>query len=860
MKPNRNSKSNRIVDYISGLEAPGTPEEIEATQPMAKILVDELNYPKSVIRTRPQFQIPKSPSDTSSTYPLDIVVFESDCHDKDNIRMIVECKSSDIKTGRTQLEKYMGLCSAKLGVWFNGNDIVILKKIVSGNKFAFQELPFIPKHGVDLDADICLYKSDLKSDRDLKPALNRIRNFLAAREEGITQDSTFAEEIINIILCKIYNEKEADINEPLLFSVSINEAPEDAKKRIDALFENVKGTYPDIFDKSDKLNLSAQSIFYCVGQLQEYSLLNASRDVVGDAFEVFIGPTLRGSKGQYFTPRNVTNFCIEALNPSLNKTILDPSCGSGGFLISGLDFIWKKLAEQKHSKGWDDAIFTQKKIEVASKSFFGLDKDRFLTKVAKAYMAIMGDGKGGIFCEDTLKANENYSEKTKERLNGFKFDYVLANPPYGKEIKIQEKDILSLYELGHVFKNGKKTSKLTKATRPQILFIEKILNFLKDNGSAAIVLPETLFSNKNDRYIMEYLLSRVTILGVISLPSETFKPSTDVKTCIVILKNEAPKNDYNIFMAICRNIGHDMRAKLTNKDDLPQIIKNYSTYQEKYSIKVQSELGFTVRYSELTDSILTPHTYWYKKSHDFTYHNEITLRKLIDEGVISTYSGKATVEASQYVSTGIPFVRTSDIQNLEIARSTSKYISKSDYENLKNISLVQHKDILFVRRGRTSTEKSNGLIGEVAFVMKHQTEIVLQGAITGIRVNINNKYGITPENFIYLISENNVKKQIKSLCGTEGALTGLTDETFPQIKIDAHNTSSLNFIHSKMSEIIHNKERIEELMVSLAGINSNNGKNSDLGSMICGQNTAIQLPGFIDSRIMGHPHIDGIIV
>ena len=662
--------------------------------------------------------------------------------------------------------------------------------------------------GFDIDADIAIYKNSLRPQEDLKPVLNRIRNFLAAREEGITHDAKFAEEIINLILCKIYDEKESNIDQPLMFSVGLNETPEHAKERIDQLFENVKDTYPDIFNKEDKLKLSAKSIFYCVGQLQWYSLLNSSRDVVGDAFEVFIGPTLRGSKGQYFTPRNVTNFVIQAINPAINKTIIDPSCGSGGFLVSALDFVWKKLAIEKQNKGWNDGQFSQKKIEVASKSFFGLDKDRFLTKVAKAYMAIMGDGKGGIFCEDTLKSNTAYSAKTQERLKDFKFDYVVANPPYGDEIKIEERDILSLYELGYIYEKGERTNKVADTRRPQVLFIEKIINFLKDKGKAAIVLPETLFSNKTDRYIMNYLASNTTILGIVSLPAETFKPSTDVKTCIVFLKNEKPKSDYNMFMAVCRNIGHDMRAKPTGLDDLPQILDNYNIFQEKNSLKNQSELGFTVKYSEIDDFILTPHTYWYKKSHNLTYSNEISLGKLIEEGVILLSSGKRIISASQYTSSGIPFVRTSDIRNLEIARKTSKYISIENYALVKEFHDVKHKDILFVRRGRTSTDKSNGLIGEVAFVMKHQTSITLQGAITIIRVNQDNKYGITPENMLYLLTEDNVKKQVKSLCGTEGALTGLTEETFPKIIIDLHNLDHLNDVHEKMSDIIRCKEII----------------------------------------------------
>lgn len=809
--------NKKIIDYISGKSVNGNKEEIEAVQPMAKQLVEEFEYSKNVIQTHPQFRVRKSPSDESESYPIDIAVFENENKSAENIRMIVECKAPDITSGRTQLEKYMGLTSAKIGVWFNGTDTLILKKVISKNSFYYQELPYIPASNQDIEEDSKLYKKDLKPNADLKSILNRIRGYLVSREEGITHDAKLAEEIINLILCKIYDEKETDIDVPLQFSVSLTDTDKAVQKKVHEIFDNVKKNYPDIFSKNDDMKLSAKSLAYCVSQLQKYSIIQSSRDVIGDAFEVFIGPTLRGAKGQYFTPRNVTNFVVSALDPKVNKKIIDPSCGSGGFLISALDHVWNKLVEDKVKKGWDDALLSQKKMDVASKYFFGLDKDRFLTKVTKAYMAIMGDGKGGIFCEDTLKANEAYSTKTQDRMDPFKFDYIFANPPYGDEIKVEERETLKLYDLGHKHKDLVKTEKIAEARRPQILFIEKIINLLENDGKAGIVLPETLFSNPSDRYIINYILNNTTVLGMVSLPAETFKPSADVKTCILIIKKEKPLNDYNIFMGICRNIGHDMRAKSTGKDDLPQILNNWKVFQEKNNIKKsdESELGFVIKYSDIKNFILTPHTYWYKKSDELVLNKSVSLGELIDKKIINIKKGKA-VKASQYVSDGIPFVRTSDISNYEVSRQTSKYISINDYQNVKKDYDIKTKDILFVTRGRTSTDLSNGLIGETAFILAHQTQITIQGAVSRIRlVDTNNSYNITPENLIYLLSESHVKAQIKVACGTEGALTGLNENTLRDIRINLFDAQKMLNISETMIEIFHHKNEINTLINSL---------------------------------------------
>ena len=126
------------------------------------------------------------------------------------------------------------------------------------------------------------------------------------------------------------------------------------------------------------------------------------RDAVGDAFEVFIGPALRGSEGQFFTPRNVVKMMVDILDPQPEEMIIDPACGSGGFLIVALEHVWQKLEREAKKKKWSTVQLDRKRREVASKFFRGIDKDSFLAKVTKAYMAIIGDGRGGVFCENSL--------------------------------------------------------------------------------------------------------------------------------------------------------------------------------------------------------------------------------------------------------------------------------------------------------------------------------------------------------------------------------------------------------------------------------------------------------------------------
>jgi len=212
-----------------------------------------------------------------------------------------------------------------------------------------------------------------------------------------------AQQIINLLFCKIYDEINTGADDIVTFRTGIDEPPREVRRRILSLFDDkVKEDFKDVFDKNDAITIDADSLVYVIGELQNYCITEAPRDAVGDAFEVFIGPALRGGEGQFFTPRNVVRMMIDILDPEAGQMILDPACGSSGFLIMALEHVWRKLETQVKRKGWSAVQLDRRKRDIASKCFRGIDKDSFLAKVTKAYMAIIGDGRGGVFCENSL--------------------------------------------------------------------------------------------------------------------------------------------------------------------------------------------------------------------------------------------------------------------------------------------------------------------------------------------------------------------------------------------------------------------------------------------------------------------------
>ncbi|QHT58618.1 N-6 DNA methylase [Paenibacillus lycopersici] len=562
-------KDGYLIDFISGKMVKDTPEEREAVQVFSEILVKDYGYPKEHIQTRPQWRVKVRPSDKKKEYPIDIAVFDNSNKHEDDISIIIECKKKNRKDGRSQLEDYLRFSKARMGVWFNGEQRLFLVKTEKAGKVLFEEIPNIPRYGQRLEDVGQFTRKDLKPATNLKVVFKTIRNYLAANAVGATRDEIFAQQLINLIFCKIYDERFTKSGDIVTFRAGIDEEDTKVKERVVKLFEKVKTQYSDVIEVADSITLDANSLTYVVGELQNYCLVDSERDAVAEAFEIFIGPSLKGPQGQFFTPRNVVKMIVDMIDPSPTDKIIDPACGSGGFLVEALRYVWNKVEAQGTELGWPEHEIFSEKQKVAIRNFRGIDKDSFLSKVAKAYMAILGDGRGGVFCENSLETRENWSSATRGEINFGGFDVVLTNPPFGKKLAIDSEDILSRYDLGHVWKMND-SGEFEKAGRqekqpPQILFIERCLDLLRTGGKMGIVLLESTFGMPKYRYVVDYLTKRAKINAIVAMPEDLFQPHTHAKTCVVICEkvDEVPTEPYPIFMSEVEWCGHDSRGNPT---------------------------------------------------------------------------------------------------------------------------------------------------------------------------------------------------------------------------------------------------------------------------------------------------------
>ncbi|MEI8054542.1 MAG: N-6 DNA methylase [bacterium] len=784
-------QTEKIIDYISGIEIIATPEEIEAVQVFSKQLIEDYGYKKNQIQTRPQFRVKARPSDTKKEYPVDIAVFQNKTKKDDDVYIIIECKKKNRKDGKGQLEDYLRLSKATLGVWFNGDERLFLRKFEKDGKAIFEEIPNIPVFGQRIE-DIGKFKQkDLKSTHNLKSVFKSIRNHLAANTIGATRDEVLAQQLINLIFCKIYDEKFTAPNEIVKFRAGINENPEVVEKRVIDIFKEVKINMPEVIDESDKISLDRNSIIYVVGELQNYSLMNSERDVIADAFETFIGHALKGGQGQFFTPRNVVKMMVDILQPKETDKIIDPACGSGGFLIDALKYVWDK-SEIKYKKlGWRESQIEKKKIEIATSNFRGIDKDYFLSKVAKAYMNLIGDGTTGIFCEDTLENPKTWKTEIQLKIQLGTFDILLTNPPFGSKIPVIGEDKIKQFESGYKWKFDEKknywfkTNNLKEQEEPQVLFIERCLALLKDGGKMAMVLPSGILGNQQEEYLRQYILDKGNLFAIVELPFETFSPNVSINTSVLFIQKGKTNNKKNLFISINEQCGHDKKGRPVAKDDISKVADFFLNMKS-------NENNFFIPHSFLERSFVAKR--YLKKYVSNVEKIENSKYPVVKFGdiIASVHNGANIEDSSIYVNEkeGIPYILVKSITKEGI-----------NFENLKHIkkSLVTNRDVI------KNTVNENNIVmnraGKSGIAANIPPDLI-GGVASGFLINIKIKKGIDPYYIVSFLNSEYGQMQLERI-SSGSILQSIRSSDLKKIKILIPPIEIQNSIGKKLKDAVY---------------------------------------------------------
>lgn len=489
----------------------------------------------------------------------DIVVYHGDLR---HYYILFEVKRPSRTDGRKQLESYCNAEGAPIGIWSNGNEIIRLHREEPN---IFIEIPRIPRVSETL-RDILTERWTLRwleEHDELKQGKTTLKKILLDLEELVLGNAGVKvfDEVFKLIYGKLYDEWKG-INDPnykLEFFVG-DRSPAQVKKAITNLLDGARRTWSGVFEPTEKIELIDSHLKVCVSFLEKIKLFNSNLRIIDEAFEYLIPGVSKKKEGQFFTPRPVEDMAVKMLNPKPNEFVVDPACGSAGFLL--------------HSVMWiAGGVITGKELPTPAKNFaqnniYGIDFAKEAVKIAKAINLIIGDGKSHIFgggpygnslnpsiWNDEVKAGLRPrlrrfpEEPTKDRQNQkeflyLDFDVLMTNPPFAGSVR--ERQILRLYELAE--RNGRLIDKVGR----HILFLERSLQFIRPGGRMAIVLPQGLLNNASTEYIRRFVIEQARILAVVGLHGNTFKPHTGTKTSVLFLQKYTEKQKQKI---------HEIKAK-----------------------------------------------------------------------------------------------------------------------------------------------------------------------------------------------------------------------------------------------------------------------------------------------------------
>jgi type I restriction enzyme M protein len=530
-----------------------------------------------------------------------LVVYEhGKTHEPANaIRVAVVAKAGTkpaAKKGIGELEEILGGVNDRdeiFGLWTNGSEMAFRMRRFNKRTGSpeFTELTDFPAPEESLADLETAERRPLRvaSGDSLLRAFKRCHDYLYGNQ-NMRGDKAFWQ-LLHLIFAKILDEQQS--RRAFFVGATEGNTAEGQKRvaaRIKKLFEDAKNdNYKDVFEGNERIELNDRSLTYIASELGRYSLLSTDTDAKGTAYEAITSTTLKRERGQFFTPRNVIRMTVEMLDPKPGQKVLDPACGSGGFLVVALAHVRRQLLVESGCAYPDSPVPSElKKVQhpltqYAKKCLYGIDVDPDLRKAARMNMVMNNDGHGNIACFNSLEygvpGRKSDAMKDFEGTGGGlgKFDFVVANPPFGAKITVDDPDVLGQFDLGHRWErtaDGWTRGDRHKKVAPEILFIENCWRFLKPGtGVMGIVLPNGILGNPGEQMeaVRWWMLRNMELLASVDLPGEAFLPQVSVQASCVFLRRRDPSEltmagtrgpkQQAVFMAIAENCGHGRRGE-----------------------------------------------------------------------------------------------------------------------------------------------------------------------------------------------------------------------------------------------------------------------------------------------------------
>ncbi len=584
---------------------------------------------------------------------------------------------------------------------------------------------------------------------------------VVAQDGNVTRREEQLDQLCNLLLLKLDSDKRGSTSPTQEVIYHIFATAEATAKHIKQRFEKFCEIYPDIFiTQSDReIRFNDSTIHDCVELLSTLSLIGVGAETVSIAFQILRSAALKQEEGQYFTPKPVIEAAVKLMDVSWDDIIIDPACGTGGFLVQCLiDMKERYPNSEKEVSKW------------AQLHLFGIDKDAIGIKLTKAIMQILDDGSAHCVRGDSVLIHTWPSRHTHLQSNLFKngrFTKVFTNPPFGAPLKIKYTDAkragLSIVD----YNDDERDIELGLA------MFNRCHDLLNVGGRMCIVLPETYFFSPSYKYVREWARSRLKPICVANVPMDAFQGFCRAKTNLYIFEkidantlSNGFVNDWVVFLnpkscGIYKNGGtkykvdaQGQRTDLVDNELLDVSIEyakgNRPTavcLANVYANDVIVPQYYDIRYDEPFEIL--------KKKHGFM---DVSIKQLIHERLITIRGGHGSPSNDMRNGT-IPYVKVSDIRNMRINVNPTNLVTielarkfwktKDGKSNLFGWDLI-------------SPNRASSNIGEFSILMPGEEQVVLTKEVFVLRASENDA-GIDPFYLIWALSLKEVRLQWKRI-------------------------------------------------------------------------------------------------
>ena len=755
------------------------PEQQLVVGPIVELLVSKGWNLDQIVFGKTEWRVPKTPSEASlrskseksQGFPVDIAVFETPEHaknlDYNGLAFLVECKQPNDTEGLRQLEIYLSMePHVRMGVWANNGDssseAVFVYKEKSGKLITRKKLlSNLPSPGSHMSPDheqLTWSKLIKPSEDSLRRVIQEMLDRVVANDTNVTRREEQLDQLCNILLLKLDSDKQSRLlpkNEvhfkPL---ASASETAASTRKQFTRFIEK----FPDIFtDEDDKrIRFTDKTVSECVDDLAPLNLIGLGPSVVSVAFQVLRSAALKQEEGQYFTPQPVIEAAVRFAGVRSDDLILDPACGTGGFLVECM----MQMKEQAERDGGDvDEI-----SRWAQKALHGIDKDAIAIKLTKAIMQILGDGSANCSRGDSV-LKHRWKRDFPHLPSQFKdnrFTLIFTNPPFGAPLKIKRADAVS---------SGLTLADSTTDEQMELglAMFNRCHQLLSKGGRLVIILPETYFFSPSYSYVREWAKTRFRPIAAINVPMDAFQGFCRAKTNIYVFE---------------KTLHEDEASKETAKQDPEDQNKSEVTFLNPRTCGIYKNGGARYKVNtdgertEIIDNELLDHVAAFNAGKSAPgssivplrtiYENDVfvpnyydnrwdsgisalceklnceclSFSDLINQELIEVRPGHGSPGNDQRVG-NVPYVKVSDIRSLRLNFNPTNMIPPKLAKKIwrGNNSGLMAWDLVTPNRASVN-------IGEFAMLLPGEEQVVLTKEVFVVRVT---KKGLTRFDPFYLL-------------------------------------------------------------------------------------------------------------